>query len=180
MFAYGVVDELRAAARKTPAVVDRVTGAHRATYPTVTRVTSWVILVLTFAISTFVASRVQSTRGLLIGGTISALIVPIAVAIVMEFTQVRVEWTASGIAARTPWNGPRRLRWEDLVSVRYSKLAGWFVIRDSRGGVVRVSQLLSGVGELLETMEQRVNPSVRGQIDVAVARYERAVRRGTG
>lgn len=83
-------------------------------------------------------------------------------------TRVRVEWTETAVSIASPWAPPRCLPWDQIVEVKYSPSARWFIVRGSDGTRIRLGNLLGGLGELLDEMKRRTSDEVRGQIEVAM------------
>ena len=83
----------------------------------------------------------------------------------------RVIFDADGITDRSPWWGVTRLRWNDIVWVKYSRLSRGFVLRGSGGSRVRVSSYLVGIATLVEYLSARLDRQVYEQ---AVETYRQA------
>jgi hypothetical protein len=155
---------MQRAARNTPAEVDAKTAARVATYPTVVRGVGWALLVLGVGGTVLVAGHQITHQTLLQGILISAAIVSVLVAIVTEFTRVRVEWTDTTLSFSSPWTTPRSIPWDEIVEVTYSQTAAWFVVRGRNGAKIRLSNLLGGLGDLFDEMKMRGSDEVRAQI----------------
>jgi hypothetical protein len=163
---------LRQVARNTQAHVDDRTAVRVATYPAAARAVAWGTLTLGLAGALIIAGY-NATHGAVLQGTIiAAAIVTVLVATVAEFTRVRVEWTDTGLQYSSPWSAPRRLRWEEIVGVTYSRTPDWFVVRGRGGTKIRLPRLLGGLGELFEEMKHRGSEEVRWQIERVTARSE--------
>jgi hypothetical protein len=161
-----VLSLLRKAARNTRADVDDTKAARVATYPAAVRALALVMLVMLVIgiVGAAIVAGYNATHGAPLRGTvIAAAIVAVPLVTATEFTSVRVEWTDTAVNFASPWNAPRSAAWEDIVEVKYSKTAGWFVVRAPNGAKIRLSHLLGGLGDLLEEMKRRGSDEVRGQ-----------------
>lgn len=85
-----------------------------------------------------------------------ALVVGFGAATVLCFVDdfvVRGKYDDQGIEFRTPWTGTKVEKWSDLQSVEYSPHMGWYVLTFRSGKVIRLSMLLSGHGDVIETLD---------------------------
>jgi hypothetical protein len=142
---------LRSTALNTRAGVDPVTGARTATYPTAIRVVGWILLAVGIGVAALVAMHNPPLNAALIDAPILAL----TLTLVLELTRVRVEWDDAEVRVASPWSRRRGIRWEEIVGVEYSKSAQWTVLRGRTGVKIRLSDLLGGVGDLVEEMKRR-------------------------
>ena len=155
-------------ARNSKPEVDAATGAHVAKYPVAIRAAGWILLVLDGAaalgIAIYQGNHGAPFRGILLG----SLLFAIMVATVVEFTRVRVEWTDTAIDFASPWASPRRLAWSDIVQVKYSASARWFVLRGGDGTKIRLHCWLGGLRQLLDEMKSRASADVKRQVETAM------------
>ena len=165
---------LQKAAHRTRAEVDVTTARRVATYPTAARAAAWTSLVLGVAAAVLIAGYDVTHGAPLEGLFIGAAIISGVAALVAEFTRVRVEWTDTALSFASPWAAPRHIPWDDIVEVKYSQIAGWFIVRGRSGAKIRLSHLLGGLGDLFDEMKQRASDDVRRQIEGATAGVLRA------
>ncbi len=79
---------------------------------------------------------------------------------VLEYLFVRHTVTEEGMEARELFGKRVRIRWDGVVRVYYSPLAGWFGVVDADGKVIRVSAMMLGLQEFARVMLSRVPPEV--------------------
>jgi hypothetical protein len=163
-----VLSLLQKAARNTQADVSEGTAARVATYPVAVRAVAWGLLILGTVGAVPIAAYNAAHGAVLLGTVIGVAMVVVLVGTVAEFTRVRVEWTETAVSFASPWSAPRRLEWDEIVDVTYSRAAGWFVVRGRSGVKIRLSHLLGGLGDLLEEMRVRGSDDVRRQIERAM------------
>jgi hypothetical protein len=71
--------------------------------------------------------------------------------------------TPDGLDYRPAWARRRFVPWSEVERVDYSSAYSAFVIHAADGSVVRVAFWIPGVGQLLELLEQHLDPkSLRG------------------
>lgn len=158
---------LQRSARNTGAARDLRSGTHSAVYPTASRAVARLFLVIGVAIAVvlgMIKEARQEPRVLVA----MAFFLVLTTCLVIEFTGVRVEWTDAEIGFTSPWASSRRLRWNDIVQVKYAAAARWFIVRGRDGTKIRLSYLLGGLGDLLEEMKRRTSDQVRGQLELAM------------
>jgi hypothetical protein len=160
-------------ARKTRAEAGGAAGARIASYPVGIQAVGWGLLgtwtALAIGITIYQATRNQAPyRGMLIG----AAVVAVLAAMVAEFTRVRVEWTDTALSFDSPWAAPwadpSRIAWEDIVQVKYSASARWFVVRGRDGTKIRLHYWLGGLADLFDDMKLHVSDELRAQIETAM------------
>lgn len=161
---------MRRAGAKTPARIDESTGARIATYTPFAKVVAWILLVGVIVLASVILTHIDHSQ-LTIMIAFCAAFVAVAVAIVLEFTRVRAEWTDAELTFTSPWGGTRRLRWTDLKEVEYSRNAGWFIVRGQDGTKVRLAQFLGGTTDLFKEMKERT-PGIAAQVDRALATWK--------
>ena len=161
-------------ARSAPPLVDDLTGTRLARYPAVTQAVVVSLGALLVSGATLVACKVPVTAR--VGATWCAVLCGLAAAaMAAEFVCVSLAWTTERITFSSPWRGTRHLRWEEIASVEYSPVAGWFLVKDSRGVVIRPAMMLGGLEEFFQELKRRGHHSLQAPIDHAVGlRAERA------
>jgi len=97
-------------------------------------------------------------------------------ALLIEFTRIRVSWEETNLVLHSPWRGVRTIRWPELAEVRFSQTAGWFVLRDRTGEVIRLSMWLGGLAELLQDLRSRAPADLWPQIDESVSSWKKRSR----
>lgn len=70
-----------------------------------------------------------------------------------EYFKVRGRFDSKGIEFYTPWTGRKIENWDNLDSVKFNSFANWYVLSFKSGNKIRLSNLLSGYGEILELLE---------------------------
>ena len=79
---------------------------------------------------------------------------------VLEFLFVRRTVTEEGMEARELFGKRIRIRWDAVVRVYYSPLAGWFGVVDAEGKIIRVSVMMLGLPDFARVVLSRVPPEV--------------------
>ena len=161
-----VLGALQRSAGKGRANVDEQSGALIARYPTAARRVAWGMLALVTGSAVYAVLHTATPHAMFIGAVASAAIIALVACTVVEFTRVQVIWTPDDISLTSPWSRSRRLRWDDIACVTYSPSAGWFVLRGKGGVKIRVPQLLTGLEELLNELNERTDRGVREQLDL--------------
>lgn len=139
---------------------DVVTGFRVLAYPWFARGVAW-LLVLVSAALCVVAVAIRHSAGAPAWlGTMSFVMLIGSIAIVVEFTKVRVAWTEYELVLTSPWTGEKRVRWADVERVAYSKTNRWFVVKSNRGVTIRVSDVLGGIAEFVREMQDRLPEAV--------------------
>jgi hypothetical protein len=165
---------MRRSAQGARAARDEATGESIARYTGFVRGVAWTTLVLGVGASAFVVTHQASAHDVLVAVLSCGAFLAVAAAMVMEFTRVRAAWSAGEVSFTSPWAGSRRLRWNEVAKVDFSRSASWFVVRDRNGTAIRLSTLLGGLGDLLDELKQRTDPAVQSQVDDAISRWKRA------
>jgi hypothetical protein len=106
----------------------------------------------------------QIRIGIIVCASLSAGVL----SLLLEFTYARASWSESGLMYRSPWRKSRTVNWEDVVEVGYSPRLSWVTIRDRSGTVIRLSTLLGGLTELLQTLKLRTDPALHASIAEAL------------
>lgn len=96
------------------------------------------------------------SRGELITG-ICALLVFSSLNLILhlEFFRVRIAFSEDGITTMSPWRPSRRIQWPDVLGIRYSQWAAWYVMTTKDQGDVRCHLYLSGLGAFLAELRNR-------------------------
>jgi hypothetical protein len=76
--------------------------------------------------------------------------------LLLETARVRLFLSAEGIVGYSPWRRRREIRWQDVRSVAYSSLNGWFIIVGADGRALRASRFLVGLPALLTALKKWV------------------------
>lgn len=87
--------------------------------------------------------------------TAAALLVPLCLALFLEFWVVQVSFDEQEIHTRSPWRSKRKVPWSDVVSLDYSHLNAWHLVGTRNQGYIRLSILLSGLGTFMPELEKR-------------------------
>ena len=64
--------------------------------------------------------------------------------------------TPAGLDGRSPWRGARAIAWDDLESVAYRPLPGWFEFRGRDGQTLRAFGFAAGLDDLFRLVEAHV------------------------
>lgn len=75
--------------------------------------------------------------------------------LVLEFYFVHIGYDAEKIYCHSIWRANRVIDWSDVRTVTFSESMRWWVIDTKSSGKIRVSELISGVGEFLAELEKR-------------------------
>ncbi|HEX3595301.1 MAG TPA: hypothetical protein VHU80_09375 [Polyangiaceae bacterium] len=161
-----IIRLMQNAGRNTHAEIDAITATRSATYPVVVRGMSWVLLVLGAGAAALLAGYQIAHQTPLQGILMGVALLSLVMAMVAEFTRVRVEWTNDALSFGSPWAAPRSIPWDEVVEVTYSQAAGWFVVRGRQGTKIRLHHWLGGLGDLFDEMKLRASDTVRAQIEV--------------
>ncbi len=78
---------------------------------------------------------------------------------VLEAFGVSIRLGDQSIIGCAPWRLPRTIDWNDIQSIKYSDSMKWFLIEDSNGTQIRVSILISGLGDFVTEIRTRLQPS---------------------
>ena len=89
-------------------------------------------------------SEFLSILGLIIGFGIGAIYC------FGEYFKVRGQFDSKRIELSTPWTGRKLESWDNLNDVKFNSFANWYVLSFKSGNKIRLSNLLSGHGEVLE------------------------------
>lgn len=68
---------------------------------------------------------------------------------------VRGSYDESAISFSSPWSGRKNEKWEDLESVEFNRLCGWYELKFRSGNVIRLSSYLGGRRHLLVFLQMR-------------------------
>lgn len=73
----------------------------------------------------------------------------------------RYQLSETGLRYVSVFTGTRFFKWDDLQSVKYSPSMRWFILKDSRGQVARISIMMTGLCEFaLLVMEHTPNVNI--------------------
>ena len=72
-----------------------------------------------------------------------------------EYFGVRGTFDTESIDFYTPWTGRKLERWKDLQSVEFDSLAQWYLLSFKSGKKIRLSNFLSGHGEVLDLVRSK-------------------------
>jgi hypothetical protein len=112
-----------------------------------------------------------------IAGVMAAYVL-LGTPVMVEAFRLAVATGSDGLDCRPAWGRRRFVPWDDVVRVTYSKLLSAFVIHTSGGWTMRVPYWVPGIGQLLEVLEQHLDPKAfRGAKD-GYQRVGRRVPRG--
>lgn len=89
-------------------------------------------------------------------GGFGAIIIPLW----LEIFRRRVILGPGGITSHSPWTPLVTIAWGDVQQVTGNPSMQWWVIRDRRGQVIRVSMYSSGVRTLAQRMNETAPPEV--------------------
>lgn len=80
----------------------------------------------------------------------------------LEVFLVRITFDESGISARSPWRGSRRIAWSEIIGYDFSGWNRWHLLRTTRQGTLRLSIYLTGLDTFFEALELHapVEPSI--------------------
>ncbi|HEV8512657.1 MAG TPA: hypothetical protein VGQ59_05255 [Cyclobacteriaceae bacterium] len=78
-----------------------------------------------------------------------------------EYFKTHGSFDDEGIVFSTPWTGQKSEKWESLVSVKFNQTANWYVLTFQSGNKIRLSNLLSGHGSVLDFLKLRGLTSVK-------------------
>ncbi len=81
--------------------------------------------------------------------------VPFAV----ECFKVKVYFNDKEIRCYSPWRKERIVAWDELMDTKFSHMMNWWVIKTTNHGAIRLSILLKGVTEFLETLQTKTGMS---------------------
>jgi len=71
-----------------------------------------------------------------------------------EYFLVRGVYDDEHIDFYTPWTGRKIERWCDLESATFNRLMKWYVLRFKSGNSIRLSNLISGYGGVLDKLRE--------------------------
>jgi len=72
-----------------------------------------------------------------------------------EYFKTHGSFDDSGIEFYTPWSGKKKESWNDLLSVEFNSSANWYVLTFKSGVKIRLSNLLSGHGKVLDLLYEK-------------------------
>ena len=72
-----------------------------------------------------------------------------------EYFKVRGSYDDNGIDFYTPWTGRKVELWQNIESIKLNSQANWYVLKFKSGNKIRLSNLLSGHGEVLDLLESK-------------------------
>ena len=73
----------------------------------------------------------------------------------------RYQLSETGLRYVSVFTGTRFFKWDDLQSVKYAPSMRWFILKDSRGQVARISIMMTGLCEFaLLVMEHTPNVNI--------------------
>ena len=72
-----------------------------------------------------------------------------------EYFEVSGSYDETGIDFYTPWTGRKVEEWSNLESVKFNATTNWYLLTFKSGNKVRLSNLLSGHGGVLELLESK-------------------------
>lgn len=81
-------------------------------------------------------------------------------AILVNDARGRVQLMSDRIEAFSPWRGKRTLKWSEVISVGYSPINRWFILKGAATGTIRVSAMYVGVSTFVERLRANVAASV--------------------
>ena len=169
-----LIDFLVRKARRTPPLIDPLTAARVARYPAVNRCVGWALFGLCAAGAGLLTYKVPQHARLATALCSGALLAAV-LAMVLDFTRVSLMWADNIVIFTSPWRGERTLRWEEVVEVKFSGAAGWFVVRTRTGLTIRPAMMLGGLEEFFAELVARGQPSLHSQVEAALRfRAERA------
>jgi hypothetical protein len=82
---------------------------------------------------------------------------------VLEAFGVSIRLGDQSIIGCAPWRLPRTIDWNDIQSIKYSHSMKWFLIEDANGSKIRVSILISGLGDFATEIRNRLQPAIYQQ-----------------
>ena len=164
---------LMRAAKSARASVDAATGTRVARYSGVFRALGWFFVICGVGVCA-IALKVAASITLAV--TICVITTAPVSAMWIEFMRIRVSWAETAVVLHSPWRGVRTIQWTDLTDVRFSQAAGWFVLRDRAGEVIRLSMWLGGLTELLQDLRSRAPANLWPQIDDSVSNWKNRSR----
>ena len=74
----------------------------------------------------------------------------------LEFFVVRLIVSEEGIKSISPWTGRRFFRWDEIESIRYSKVSRWYVITGPARKKIYASEYLKGFGHLGAELRKKI------------------------
>lgn len=77
--------------------------------------------------------------------------------VLLEAMLARITIHDHGIVADSAWRKRILLRWEDIAEVSYSASNKWFVVLGNRGGQIRVSLFLRGIGSFVRSIKKHIS-----------------------
>jgi len=80
--------------------------------------------------------------------------------LLLEFLRVRHDYDDVRLAFRSPWTRHRDVRWADVASLRWRKMAKWLDLRTRDGVVVHISPMLVGLRPFADVALARIPPEV--------------------
>ena len=98
-------------------------------------------------------------QGLMLTAVISVVFLPLALYSLMQL-RVVLQIDRDGIGGRTAFQGRRRILWEEIASVDYSRAYSSLRLRDRAGETIRVSRLLRGHQAVWTALEGKVDPNI--------------------
>ena len=72
-----------------------------------------------------------------------------------EYFKVNGSYDEKEIDFYTPWTGRKTELWSNLESLSFNATANWYVLTFKSGSKIRLSNLLSGHGKVLELLESK-------------------------
>jgi hypothetical protein len=76
--------------------------------------------------------------------------------LLLEAVRVRLVVSEEGVQLDSPWRGQRFMRWEDVLEVRYSESAQWFILYSKDGRKLRASTWLDGIIALVRGFREHL------------------------
>lgn len=73
--------------------------------------------------------------------------------ILIEHVKIHGLYNSESIVFSSPWTGTKKENWCDLISIKPSPHANWYILKFKSGTTIRLSYFLVGHGGVLELLE---------------------------
>ncbi len=86
-----------------------------------------------------------------------------SVVMIIEAYFVRIVYADTSITVSSPWRRDTRIiLWDEIESVRFNDTLQWYVCQTRTKGKIRLSLYLSGVGEFLDQLDDKLAARAHG------------------
>ena len=147
-----------AAVRSKP-TIDAATGARTYSYIRASKGLALISLIMPVFMGAFSLNLYRAGESdYLVWLIICLVFTAMSGYLLLECFVARLIVSADGLTSLSPWNGERFFRWDEIESIRYSKLSRWYVIVGPGRKKIYASEYLNGFGDLSAVFRKRIAP----------------------